>query len=111
MGTVEKAPPFPYLADKIVEKKVSHSPATFMAATTVRISPKGHTLLRRLASASDTSMAEVLEAALETYRRQKFLEEAAAAYDELRRDPRAWKKHQADLAEWETTLGDGLKDG
>jgi hypothetical protein len=54
-------------------------------------------------------MSEVLDQALEAYRRQKFLEEAGAAYDVLRRDPRAWKKHQSEMSEWETTLGDGLK--
>ncbi len=75
-----------------------------MSATTVRISSKGHALLRRLASADDASMSEVLDQALETYRRQKFLEEASAAYDALRRDPRAWKKHQSELGEWEVTL-------
>jgi len=80
-----------------------------MASTTVRISPKGHDLLRRLAAESAASMSEVLDAALETYRRQKFLEDASTAYDELRRDPRALKKHQGEMAEWETTLGDGLK--
>ena len=81
-----------------------------MSATTVRISPKGHALLRSLASADGESMAETLDNALETYRRQKFLESASAAYESLRRDPRAWKKHQAELAEWEATLGDGLKN-
>jgi predicted transcriptional regulator len=80
-----------------------------MSATTVRISPKGHALLRRLATASEASMSEVLDQALETYRRQKFLEEAGAAYDTLRRDPQAWKKHQSEMSEWEATLGDGLK--
>ncbi len=81
-----------------------------MSATTVRISPKGHALLRQLASADAASMSAVLDAALESYRRQKFLMEADAAYAALRRDPQVWKRHQAELAEWDAALGDGLKN-
>ncbi len=54
-------------------------------------------------------MSEVLDQALETYRRQKFLEEAGLAYEALRNDARAWTKHVAEMSTWETTLGDGLK--
>lgn len=80
-----------------------------MPATTVRISTKGHALLRQLATSQEASMSEVLDQALETYRRQKFLEEAGLAYEALRNDARAWTKHVAEMSTWETTLGDGLK--
>jgi predicted transcriptional regulator len=96
------------LVVKNVDKNVFKSDDTSMAATTVRISPKGHALLRRLATASEASMSDVLDQALETYRRQKFLDEAGEAYDALRRDPRAWKMHQADISAWDATLSDGL---
>lgn len=97
------------IVDKSIDRIVLKVENSVMSATTVRISLKGHALLRRLAIADEASMSEVLDQALEAYRRQKFLEEAGAAYDVLRRDPRAWKKHQSEMSEWETTLGDGLK--
>ena len=56
-----------------------------MPSATVRISPKGHLMLSRLASESGKSMSEVLEKALEAFRRQRFLEQAAAAYETLAR--------------------------
>ena len=57
-----------------------------MPSATVRISPKGHLILSRLATESRRSMPEVLEEALEALRRQRFLEQAAAAYDTLAAD-------------------------
>lgn len=31
-------------------------------------------------------------------------------YEELRADPEEWASYQAELAEWDTTVGDGLPD-
>lgn len=31
-------------------------------------------------------------------------------YEELRADPEEWTSYQAELAEWDTTAGDGLPD-
>lgn len=43
-------------------------------------------------------------------RRRKFFEELNAAYEELRKDPQAWRQHQEELALWDCTLMDGLED-
>ena len=45
-----------------------------MESTTVRISPKVHIILRRLAEQSKESMQATLAKAVELYRRQIFLE-------------------------------------
>jgi hypothetical protein len=47
--------------------------------TTIQISEAGRKLLANLAKEADTSMTAVLDAALESYRRECFLTRAAKA--------------------------------
>ena len=75
--------------------------------TTVRISATGRSLLAQLAREADTSMTAVLDAALETYRRHRFLVEAAAAYDTLASDSAA--DYRRELTELDGTSADGLQ--
>ena len=72
---------------------------------TVRISATGRNLLAQLAREADTSMTVVLDAALETYRRQRFLAKAAAAYDTLASDA----DYRRELTELDGTSADGLQ--
>ena len=55
-------------------------------------------------------MQAVLERAIESYRRQRLLEEANAAYARLRSSPKAWSQEQKERRMWESTLADGLED-
>ena len=55
-----------------------------MATTTMRISLRAHDVLQELAETSGSSMQEVLEQAIERYRRQQLLEATNAAYAALR---------------------------
>jgi hypothetical protein len=91
-----------------VDKNVYAATLFFMPAATVRISPRGHRILSQLSAASNSSMPDILEEALENYRRQKFLEQAAAAYEALSGDSPAFAAYQKDLASMEGTLVDGL---
>ena len=76
--------------------------------TTVRISEHGRDLLAQLARDADTTMTVVLDAALEQYRRQRFLEKAAAAYASLAADPAAARNYHGELAALDGTVADGL---
>jgi len=79
-----------------------------MRQTTVRIRGPAHDKLRALAEAEQRPMNDVLEDAIETYRRIRFLSEVNAGYAALQRDASAaaaWKQEIADL---DTTLLDGL---
>ncbi len=82
-----------------------------MPSATVRISAKGHVILSQLATESGRSMPEVLEEALEAFRRQRFLEQAAAAYETLAADAAGGAGYRRELASLEGTLGDGLDPG
>jgi hypothetical protein len=77
-------------------------------ALTVRISPGSHRLLRQLAEEEDSSMQAILDAAIERYRRERFLRGANADYSALKRDPNAWKKVKDERRVWEGANMDGL---
>jgi predicted aldo/keto reductase-like oxidoreductase len=55
-------------------------------------------------------MQQVLDRALELYRRQKLLLEANLAYARLQERADAWEEFQEELHAWDATLGDGLKE-
>ncbi|MBM4329634.1 MAG: toxin-antitoxin system protein [Deltaproteobacteria bacterium] len=81
-----------------------------MPTGTVRINQKSHNILRKIASTEGKPMQAILEAAIEEYRRQRFLHEANAAYAALRNDPKEWKEELAERKEWDSTLIDGQED-
>jgi hypothetical protein len=76
--------------------------------TTVRISVEARDLLKAFARSSGRSIQEVLEEAIELYRRQVFLDQVNAGYARLRQDEVAWVAEQKDRSAWNGTLGDGL---
>ncbi len=79
-----------------------------MGSTSVRISQETREALRALAAESQSSMREVLERAIECYRRQRLLEQANEAYAALRADPKAWQQELQERQAWDATLADGL---
>jgi hypothetical protein len=91
--------------DKSVYKKVNP-----LMPATVRISDAGRSMLGDLATKTHASMTEVLDAALDLYRRHRFLSEANEAYARLAADPAATASYRADLDSLEGTLADGLAD-
>jgi hypothetical protein len=79
-----------------------------MSAPTVRISEGSHQLLKELAEQTGQTMMDVLDKALDAYRRKLFFEQLNAGYAELRTDPQAWAEHLAEQRLWDATLMDGL---
>lgn len=84
-----------------------------MGATTenpnVRISPNAKAALRDLAKREGKPMQAVLDEAIEHYQREKFMDEANAAYARLQSDPQAWREEQEERQAWDATLNDGLE--
>jgi hypothetical protein len=74
----------------------------------VRISPRSHELLHKLAEEEQQSMQSVLDRALEQYRREKFLRGANSDFSTLKQDAKAWKQELRERGQWEETLADGL---
>jgi hypothetical protein len=66
-------------------------------------------VLRELARRQRQPVQTVLKQAIDSYRREKFLEEANAAFTALRSQPEAWSEEQQERELWDTTAGDGLE--
>src|SRR5205809_5646415 len=79
-----------------------------MSAPTVPISEASHQILKELAEQTGQTMMDVLDKAVDAYRRKLFFEQMNAGYAELRADPEAWAEHLAERKQWDATLMDGL---
>lgn len=80
-----------------------------MVAKPFEISAKSRRLLGELARTSGVSMGEVLDAALESYRRHMFVQRANADLARMRQDDQGWREYRQELAMWDATLSDGLQ--
>ena len=67
-----------------------------MPAPTVAINEPAHQVLRELAHKTGRTISEVLDQALETYRRKVFFDQLNAGYAALRADPEAWAERLAE---------------
>lgn len=76
----------------------------------VRVSPNTHELLRTLASEAGKPMQEIIDRAVEEYRRSSFLHGLNEDFRVLQEDEEAWNSHQAEMSGWESTVADGLDD-
>ncbi len=81
-----------------------------MQSATVRISLAMRETLRLLSAQIGESMQSILDKAIETYRRQLFLERANAAFSALREDSEAWQAEQEERTAWDATLADGFQE-
>ena len=72
-----------------------------MASTTVRMSLDAKETLDRLAAETGERPQQVLDRALEAYRRRLFLEKANAAFAALQADPKAWAAEQRERSLWD----------
>lgn len=79
-----------------------------MATTTVPISENSSQILRDLVETTGVSAGEILDKALDAYRRQVFFKKMNAGYAEVRADPEAWAELEAERKLWDATLMDGL---
>ena len=81
-----------------------------MESSTVRIDPRAHIMLRRIAEQSKESMQSTLTKAIELYRRQIFLKRANLAFAAMRKDPKAWQEELKEREEWDSTLLDDVRE-
>jgi predicted DNA-binding protein len=79
-------------------------------STTIRVSEKTRATIHDLARNAGVPMAELVEQAIEQYRRQQILDAANAQYAMLRADPEAWAEIESERAIWDVTLLDGLEE-
>ncbi|SPF53903.1 conserved hypothetical protein [Candidatus Sulfopaludibacter sp. SbA4] len=75
----------------------------------IRISAQAKATLRELARHERKPMQAVLDEAIDHYQRERLLDEANAAYAQLKSDLDAWKEELAERAQWDGALADGLE--
>ncbi len=80
-----------------------------MPNTTIRIDETALAVLRDLARKQHRPVQAVLNEAIDSYRRKKFLEEANASFAALRNDPEAWKEEERERELWDAAAGDDLE--
>jgi len=74
----------------------------------LRVKAETRDALRVMAKETGSSMQRVAEEAVEAYRRQKILEETHAAYARLVQDEPVRAELEAERADWDVTLCDGM---
>jgi len=79
-----------------------------MSAPTVCISEASRAVLRELSEQTGRPMQDILDQAIDDYRRKLFLEAVNAGYAALRADPQAWAEVQRERASMAGSLMDGL---
>jgi len=80
-----------------------------MHRTTVKISASYQKTLRELALRDGKSMQAIVEQAIESYRRQRFLEGLSQDFETLQNDTKAWQAELKERKEWDITMSDGEK--
>ena len=80
-----------------------------MATTTIRVSLETHRRLSDLAKQLDLPLQEATARAVSLLADQVFWQQTNAAYAALRSDPTASQAFDNELAEWDSTLLDGLE--
>lgn len=77
---------------------------------TVRVEKELHATLRELSEAEHRPIGQVIEDAVERYRKDKFWKEMREGFARLRADPVAWKQYQDEAAIWDAMSNDDLAD-
>lgn len=77
-----------------------------MASTSVRVTEETWSMIKDLATKTNTTMQDVIQQAIEDYRRKKILEETNQAFLRLKNNPEAWQEELQERQEWENTIGD-----
>jgi len=80
-----------------------------MMATTVRVEDDLATTLRELSIEEHRPIGQVIQAAVEQYRKEKFWREVEASVAKLRADPVAWRDYQDEIRFFEGGSMDGLE--
>ena len=75
---------------------------------TTRILDTDHALLLELAEQTGKQHQEIIHEALETYQRERLLDDINAAFAQLKRNGSAWREEQAERTAWDSTAADGV---
>jgi hypothetical protein len=75
-----------------------------------RITGDAHRRLVRLAQETGKTQVEIIDMALSRLERELYMDRVNAGYMVLRENTRAWEAEEAERAEWDGVVADGLDD-
>lgn len=81
-----------------------------MATTTIRVSEETHRALVEMAGREGVAISAKVSALVHAAEDDAMLTGHGAAMERLRADPKEWSAWQAEVAELDATLGDGLDE-
>lgn len=76
----------------------------------VGVSESTHEALRPLSLKEGKTMQDIIDKAVEYYRRKTFLQGLSEAFQALRANPEAWQEYQEEMTLWDNTLQDSLEN-
>lgn len=79
-------------------------------AQTARISRRSDSIIQEMTSLTGRPKIEIIELALEIYRRNERMRLLNEAYANLQSNKSAWKEELKERKELEGTIGDGLEE-
>ena len=79
-------------------------------AQTARISSRSDLIIQEMVSLTGYSKVEVIEHALENYRRNERMRLMNQGYENLQSDKSAWNEELKDREELEGTIADGFEE-
>jgi len=79
-------------------------------STTIRVTNQARDTVREISEITGKRQQDVVDEAVEAYRRQILLEQANQAYASLRSDKEAWPAEIEEREAWDATLADGAKE-
>ena len=77
---------------------------------TIRVSAETYEQLAERARREDVTIGEIVARFLREEQRRAFFAEYDRQMRALREDEKAWADYQAELALWDSTIGDGLDE-
>ncbi len=80
-------------------------------STTIRVTSHARDTVREISRITGKRQQEVVDEAVEAYRRQILLDKANAAYAALRSDGSGWEAETREREAWDAALADGAEEG
>ena len=78
-------------------------------STNIQISARSLDVIRQISERKGLDVSEVLDYAVEAYRREVLLDETSTAFQALKENSEAWVEELNERELWENSIGDGLE--
>ncbi len=79
------------------------------ATTTIRISRDVYNVIKYLAKKKNKNIQDIVEKAVNEYKKRRFFEEMNNAYSKLKSNKKHWEEEKKERELWDVSLSDGLE--